>query len=377
MKKVVFLTGTRADFGKLKSLIQISQDSEKIQTYIFATGMHLNETYGRTVDEIINCDFENIYCYENHLKGNDMDTILSSTINGFSNYLKNIKPDMVIVHGDRVEALAGAIVGSLNNVLVSHIEGGEISGTIDELIRHSVSKLSHLHFVANPKAKERLKQLGELDSLIHVIGSPDLDLMNSDKLPNISEAKKHYEIEYQSYAIAMYHPVTTEIEKTKTYADDYINALIESEHNYIVIYPNNDLGSNHIIDSLNKNKDNQKLKIFPSLRFEYFLTLLKNADFIIGNSSAGVREAPYYGIRTIDIGSRQNKRSLAKSIINSGNTKNEITEAIAQVNKNTNSKVVKNYSEFGSGQSDKKFIEILNSESIWETPCQKQFQDII
>ena len=377
MKKVVFLTGTRADFGKLKSLIQISQDSEKIQTYIFATGMHLNETYGRTVDEIINCGFENIYCYENHLKGNDMDTILSSTINGFSNYLKNIKPDMVIVHGDRVEALAGAIVGSLNNVLVSHIEGGEISGTIDELIRHSVSKLSHLHFVANPKAKERLKQLGELDSLIHVIGSPDLDLMNSDKLPNISEAKKHYEIEYQSYAIAMYHPVTTEIEKTKTYADDYINALIESEHNYIVIYPNNDLGSNHIIDSLNKNKDNQKLKIFPSLRFEYFLTLLKNADFIIGNSSAGVREAPYYGIRTIDIGSRQNKRSLAKSIINSGNTKNEITEAIAQVNKNTNSKVVKNYSEFGSGQSDKKFIEILNSESIWETPCQKQFQDII
>ena len=268
--------------------------------------MHLNETYGRTVDEIINCGFENIYCYENHLKGNDMDTILSSTINGFSNYLKNIKPDMVIVHGDRVEALAGAIVGSLNNVLVSHIEGGEISGTIDELIRHSVSKLSHLHFVANPKAKERLKQLGELDSLIHVIGSPDLDLMNSDKLPNISEAKKHYEIEYQSYAIAMYHPVTTEIEKTKTYADDYINALIESEHNYIVIYPNNDLGSNHIIDSLNKNKDNQKLKIFPSLRFEYFLTLLKNADFIIGNSSAGVREAPYYGIRTIDIGSRQN-----------------------------------------------------------------------
>ena len=377
MKKVVFLTGTRADFGKLKSLIQISQDSEKIQTYIFATGMHLNETYGRTVDEIINCGFENIYCYENHLKGNDMDTILSSTINGFSNYLKNIKPDMVIVHGDRVEALAGAIVGSLNNVLVSHIEGGEISGTIDELIRHSVSKLSHLHFVANPKAKERLKQLGELDSLIHVIGSPDLDLMNSDKLPNISEAKKHYEIEYQSYAIAMYHPVTTEIEKTKTYADDYINALIESEHNYIVIYPNNDLGSNHIIDSLNKNKDNQKLKIFPSLRFEYFLTLLKNADFIIGNSSAGVREAPYYGIRTIDIGSRQNKRSLAKSIINSGNTKNEITEAIAQVNKNTNSKLVKNYSEFGSGQSDKKFIEILNSESIWETPCQKQFQDII
>ena len=376
MKRVVFLTGTRADFGKLKSLIQITQDSKNIEAYIFATGMHLNETYGRTVDEIIKCGFENIYCYENHSKGNNMDIILSSTINGFSEYLKKIKPDMVIVHGDRVEALAGAIVGSLNNTLVSHIEGGEISGTIDELIRHSVSKLSHLHFVANHKAKERLKQLGELDSLIHVIGSPDLDLMNSNKLPDISKAKQYYGVDYESYAIAMYHPVTTEIEKIEDNVTNYINALCESNLNYIVIYPNNDLGSKLIIDAINKNKDNQKMKIFPSLRFEYFLTLLKNANFIIGNSSAGVREAPYYGIKTIDVGTRQNNRSSAETIINCGDTKNEIIDAIRSVSKNTKSNVSKNYSEFGSGQSDKKFIEILDSKTIWETPCQKQFQDI-
>ena len=194
MKKVVFLTGTRADFGKLKSLIQITQNSKNIQAHIFATGMHLNEIYGRTVEEIIKCGFENIHCYENHLEGNDMDKILSSTINGFSDYIKKLKPDMVVIHGDRVEALAGAIVGSLNNILVSHIEGGEISGTVDELIRHSVSKLSHLHFVANNKAKLRLRQLGELDSQIHIIGSPDLDLMNSDNLPDITEAKKYYDV---------------------------------------------------------------------------------------------------------------------------------------------------------------------------------------
>ncbi len=377
MKKVVFLTGTRADFGKLKSLIQIAQASKNIQAYIFATGMHLNETYGRTVDEIIKCGFKNIYCYENHLNGNDMDTILSSTINGFSNYLKEIKPDMVVVHGDRVEALAGAIVGSLNNTLVSHIEGGEISGTIDELIRHSVSKLSHLHFVANHKAKERLKQLGELDSLIHVIGSPDLDLMNSDNLPDISQAKKYYEVEYNSYAIAMYHPVTTEINETEEYVSNYMDALVESNLNYIVIYPNNDLGSNLIIDAINANKDNKNMKIFPSLRFEYFLTFLKNADFIIGNSSAGVREAPYYGINTIDIGTRQKNRSSAKTIINCGNAKNEIISAIGLVSESIKTDIVNNYAEFGSGQSDHKFLEILNSEKIWKTPCQKQFQDII
>jgi len=165
-KKIVFLTGTRADFGKIKSLIQILQDTEGFEPHIFITGMHLDKKYGYTYLEIEKSGFENLFSFSNATSEHSMDLTLAKTIQGFSNYTKTIHPDMIIVHGDRVEALAGAIVGSLNNILVAHIEGGEVSGTIDELIRHSVSKLSHLHFVSNELAKKRLIQMGELPDSI-------------------------------------------------------------------------------------------------------------------------------------------------------------------------------------------------------------------
>ncbi|MDD1422367.1 UDP-N-acetylglucosamine 2-epimerase, partial [Dolichospermum sp. ST_sed1] len=152
-KKIIFLSGTRADFGKLKSLIKIAESNDAFEVYIFATGMHMSAKYGSTVDEIYKAGFKNIFAYIN--SDNQMDRILARTIDGLSRYVGEINPDMIVVHGDRVEALAGAIVGSLNNILVAHIEGGEVSGTIDELLRHSITKLSHIHFVSNEEAKKR------------------------------------------------------------------------------------------------------------------------------------------------------------------------------------------------------------------------------
>ncbi len=160
-KKISFLTGTRADFGKIKSLIEILRLNEQFDVHIFATGMHMEVKYGYTVLEIEKCGYDNIYKYINQINGAAMDITLSKTIEGFANYVHLIKPDLIVVHGDRIEALAGATVGALNNILVAHIEGGELSGTVDELIRHAVSKLSHTHFVANEEAKKRLQQMGE------------------------------------------------------------------------------------------------------------------------------------------------------------------------------------------------------------------------
>lgn len=308
-KRIVFLTGTRADFGKLKSLIKITQESEYFETHIFATGMHMNSKYGKTVNEIVKSGFTNIYMYINHDTIDHMDRTLAKTIDGFSHYVAEIAPDLIVVHGDRVEALAGAIVGSLNNILVAHIEGGEISGTIDELIRHSVSKLSHIHLVANEKAKERLIQMGEFEKSIAVIGSPDMDVMFSDALPTVDEAKRYYDIKFDEYAIAMFHPVTTEVGEMKEHAAQFVDALIASGDNYIVIYPNNDMGSDSILREYERICHHERFRIFPSLRFEYFLSLLKHARFIIGNSSAGIREAPEYSIPTVDIGSRHFQRS--------------------------------------------------------------------
>lgn len=207
-RKIVFLTGTRADFGKLKSLMKITQEHQSFDVQIFVTGMHMDAQYGSTVNEIYKSKFKNIATFQNYKEAEHMDRTLAKTIEGFSSYIAEQKPDLIVVHGDRVEALAGAIVGSLNNVLVAHVEGGEISGTVDELIRHSVSKLSHVHLVSNDLAKKRLVQMGELDSSIYIIGSPDLDLMNPKTLPELDFVKDYYEIPFDNYAIAMYHPVT-------------------------------------------------------------------------------------------------------------------------------------------------------------------------
>ena len=254
MKKIIFITGTRADFGKLKSLIEITLASKKYEVHIFATGMHMNSKYGKTVEEIYKCKFPNVYTFINHSESDTMDNVLGNTILGFSNYIKECKPDLIVIHGDRSEALAGAIVGALNNILVAHIEGGEVSGTIDELIRHAVSKMSHIHFVSNEKAKKRLIQMGELSRSIFVIGSPDIDVMKSSNLPSFEEAKGHYDIEFNDYGLVLFHPVTTEIDKIKEYAHCLVDALLQSEENYIVVYPNNDLGSSIILQEYEKIK---------------------------------------------------------------------------------------------------------------------------
>lgn len=372
-KKIVFLTGTRADFGKMKSLINIVEKSDLFDVYIFATGMHMNNMYGRTVDEIIKCDYKNVFMYYNHIDYYAMDSILSKTIDGFSNYVKDIQPDLIVIHGDRVETLAGAIVGALNNVLTAHIEGGELSGTIDECIRHSVSKLCHVHFVSNNEAKKRLLQMGEELNSIFVIGSPDVDIMLSKKLPTLEDVRKRYEIKFDNYAVIMFHAVTTEYDQISWQAENLVDSVIESGLNYIVIYPNNDKGSEFIFKMYSKFEGNTHIKIFPSMRFEYFLTLLKNASFIIGNSSSGIMEAPYYGVPTINIGTRQMNRNINADIINCGYPAKEITKSIQKALKMK----VEKLKMYGVGESDKLFFKILSSKKIWSVNKQKQFRDLL
>lgn len=369
-KKILFLTGTRADFGKIKSLISIIDDKPEFEVFVFVTGMHLQKEYGYTVIEIERCRFKNMRTFENHTHETTMDLTLAKTIEGLSSYCKEIGPDMIIVHGDRVETLAGAIVGSLNNILVAHIEGGELSGTVDELIRHSVTKLSHIHFVSNDEAAKRLFQLGEIKSSVYTIGSPDIDIMFSDNLPDLDTVKKYYDIGFELFAIAMFHPVTTEAKDMERYANAFATALESDSHNYIVIFPNNDLGSKFILQAYERLENNSRFRIFPSLRFEYFLALLKNSKFIIGNSSAGIREAPYYGIPIINIGTRQQNRALHADIINVNYESESIAQALKTIDSHT---VVPQESGFGQGNSAELFLRYLSDQAIWEINHQKEF----
>jgi len=372
-KKILFLTGTRADFGKIKSLISILEENPEFEVYVFVTGMHLQKEYGYTLIEIQRCNFKNVHTFENHTHETTMDLTLAKTIEGLSSYCKEVQPDLIVVHGDRVETLAGAIVGSLNNTLVAHIEGGELSGTVDELIRHSVSKLSHIHFVSNDDAAKRLIQMGEMNTSIYTIGSPDIDIMFSDDLPNLDTVKDYYQIPFENYAVVMFHPVTTEVNEMERYADDFVKALLQDTHNYVVIYPNNDLGSQYIIDNYAKLKDHPRFRVFPSLRFEYFLTLLKNSQFIIGNSSAGIREAPYYGIPIINIGTRQQNRAVHADILNVDYRFEAIIKALKIIDSHQIQKVD---SDFGNGNSAALFLENISQDLFWTINHQKQFRDL-
>lgn len=373
-KKILFLSGTRADFGKLKSLIHAVDDSERFEYTIFVTGMHLLSKYGSTYKEIEKSGFSNIYKFINQYLGEPMDMILANTIQGISHYVCEEKPDMIVVHGDRVEAMAGAIVGSLNNILVAHIEGGERSGTIDELIRHSVSKLSHIHFVANEEAKTRLLQLGESQESVVVFGSPDIDVMKSDRLPSLDEVKSYYDIPFEHYHVVMFHPVTTEVKEVEQYANNLVDALLSfKSENFVVIYPNNDHGTNEILRVYQRLENQHNIKLFPSIRFESFLVLTEEAKSIIGNSSAGIREAPIYGVPTLNIGTRQNLRYLSPSIFNSSYETEDIVSNIKEILMLEERYEPSEY--FGKGNSAELFIEMLKSDTLWSISPQKIFHD--
>lgn len=371
-RKIVFLTGTRADFGKLRPLMDKIEQDKNYECYVFVTGMHTLSKYGSTHDEIKKHGYKNIIIFMNQTNTTDQDIILANTVIGFSNFIKEIVPDMIVVHGDRIEALAGAIVGSFNNILVSHVEGGEISGNIDELIRHAITKLSHIHFVSNEEAKQRLIQMGEAKDSIFVIGSPDIEVMKSSNLPTLEETKKRYEIPYDEYAVFIFHPVGTELYTLNKQISQIVSALIESKRNYVVIYPNNDKGSDIILKEFNR-LNIENFKIFPSIRFQYFLTLLKHAKFIIGNSSAAIREAEVFGTPAINIGTRQKNRTRNTEIVNVDAKKEFILSAI----KDNENKRIQCRSFFGNEEnSSEKFYQVINNEEIWKVSIQKQFIDL-
>lgn len=371
-KTIVFVTGTRADFGKQKLVIRQLEKNEKFDVHVFVTGMHMLATYGHTYLEVERENFENTHKYINQNSSDTMDQILAKTIIGFSDFVREMQPSLIMVHGDRVEAMAAAIVGQLNNVLVGHFEGGEVSGTVDEMIRHSISKLAHLHFVSNGQAKNRMKQLGEAEDKIFAIGSPDVDSIFSNELPSLSEAKKYYGIEFEDYAIAILHPVTTDILNLQSNVDAFFEALEQSLLNYVVIYPNNDEGTKIILDRISEFRGNDRFRLIPSMRFEFYLRLLQKAKFIIGNSSSGVREAPYYATPTINVGSRQNNRTDAKTVSHTNFSSIEILDAI-DVCLNGTWRPERNFGEPGCAQ---RFEEVLLSPECWNTPLQKSFNDL-
>ena len=372
-RTILFITGTRADFGKLKPLIRKVAGDSDFDYRIFVTGMHMLARYGSTMLEIQKSGFTNLFMFINYdaALSTGMDLALANTIQGLGHYIREFPADLIVVHGDRTEALAGAVVGALHGILVAHVEGGEVSGTVDELLRHSISKLSHLHFVANDEARDRLIQMGEEPAAIYVIGSPDIDVMLSTGLPSLGEVRTKYEIAFEEYVVFLYHPVTTEVNSLKQRLAAVTKALDACGENVVMLYPNNDTGSSLIVEALQQFDGLARFRLLPSMRFESFLTLLKNAKAIVGNSSAGIREAPVYGVPTVNIGTRQMNRFVYPSIVSVPEDTARIVEALRRLP--TGVPVSRH---FGTGNSADLFMGSLRSEALWDVTRQKQFRDL-
>lgn len=372
-RRILFVTGTRADFSKLKQLMRSVQEADDFESQIFVTGMHLMTRYGYTVNEVIASGLDNLTMFENQQEGDAMDIALANTIVGLANHVEKDPPDLVVIHGDRIEAHAGTLVGALRNIRVAHIEGGELSGSIDDSLRHAASKLAHIHFVSNDDAANRLRQMGESPDSIWVVGSPEVDLMiSSESTSTFEEARDRYDLPFDDYGIVVFHPVTTEDAETGKQADALVDALLADTGNFVILSPNNDAGTGEIIRAYERLRDNPRFRTYPSIRFELYLALLRRAEMLVGNSSSGVREAPVFGVPSVNIGSRQSRRASAPSIINVQPDAAAIVTAIAQAR-------VAGHSEpslaFGKGDSVPRIMDALRSERLWAVPISKQFLD--
>lgn len=369
-RSILFVTGTRADYGKLEPLALEACDAGFPVTF-FVTGMHMMRKYGLTKTEIHRRSQFNIVEYINQRDGDPQDIIVAKTVIGFSDFLRERRPDLVVIHGDRVEALACALVCAMNYVMCAHIEGGEVSGTIDEIFRHCNTKLSTTHLVSSAQAFERVQRLGEPAGSIEVIGSPELDVHAKPSGVSLQEVLDWYEIASENYGICIFHPVTSEADTIREQARSLFSVLKHSGRYFVVIMPNNDPGCDAIQQEIDQ-LPVSRFRVLPSMRFNYFSELLRNAKVLLGNSSAGVREAPYLGVPSLTLGTRQTNRAIADSV----------KQACCFNRKAINEFLLQEWGKryprdesFGEGTASAKFRELLVSGSFWNRPLQKYFAE--
>lgn len=365
-KRLLFVTGTRADFGKLEPLAKAAQDAG-FHISFFITGMHMMGRYGETRLEVKRFAGAEFFEFVNQREGDALEFILSKTILGFSDFVHEHRPDLVIIHGDRVEALAASIVCAMRYIRSAHVEGGEVSGTIDESIRHCNTKLCATHFVSSESAKARVLALGESPERVFNIGSPELDTHARPSGVSIEQVKAYYNIPFDDYGIAVFHPVTSEQDTMGAQAQSLFGALEASGKCFVVIAPNNDPGTEDIFDVLEK-LPAERFRLIPSMRFNYFSELMKNAAVMVGNSSAGVREAPFLGLSSLDVGTRQNNRAQAVSVISCSAFAAADIAQFLNAYWSQRANVDRTY---GLGLASMQFVQIACQASFWQIDFQK------
>jgi len=379
IRKVLYVTGTRADYGLMRSVLFRINSHPKMELHIAVTGMHLMPEFGNTLDEILKdgfiCHRINV-TYTQDTK-ESMAMFIGGFIQEFVRLVGELKPDFILLLGDRGEMLGGAIVGAYLGVPVMHIHGGEVTATVDEFARHAITKLSHIHLPATEKSAKRIISMGEDPNRVHVVGAPGLDQIREMKLMEPQEIGKQYHLDLSlPVIIVLQHPVTLDGGDSVFQIQQTMEAIHELHEQSIVIYPNADAGGRAMIAEIKNYENHPDIHVFPSITHRDFLSLLQIASVLVGNSSSGIIEAPSFGVPIVNIGTRQNGRQKGENVIESGYDKDEIKSAInyALSDKKFKERVKRAKNPYGDGKSSNRIVEILEKIEITPDLLQKRMR---
>jgi UDP-N-acetylglucosamine 2-epimerase (non-hydrolysing)/GDP/UDP-N,N'-diacetylbacillosamine 2-epimerase (hydrolysing) len=372
------VTERRADYSKFRPILKEIEKSQKLDYYLIVTGSHLLSEYGDSIKEIQSDGFKitkKFHMYSKQKKDSAVEMVkaFGKCVIELSNIIEKLNPTIILSGFDIGSNLAVSIVGAHLNKIVAHVEGGEVTGTIDESIRHATTKFSHLHFTSNKEASKRLIKMGEKPKYVFTVGNPSLD--NIQNMPKIHQSvlEKEFEINLKKpFVIVIQHTVTTEAEHGGKYILQIIQAINELKIQAVMILGNTDFGSEKIVNEIKKSN----LKYLSTISFTKYINLLKHASAIIGNSSSGIMEAPFLGIPTINIGSRQSGRLASKSVIHVEHNKKAIIQAIQKTlhDKKFLKRVKQQKSQYGEGHASKKIISILENIDLDTISIQKKIE---
>ena len=336
MKKILFISSSRADYGLLRNIILETKKNKKIKVFVLVTGSHLSKQFGNTIKEIEKDGLKKNIIKKKILKKSffekDVSNYISQTITSTSSTLDKIKPEKIVILGDRYELLGCAIASMSHRIPIAHIHGGEItSGAIDDSIRHSISKLSHLHFPIHDEYKKRLIQLGENPETIFNYGGLGAHSIKNIKFKSKLDLENELKIKLDKMIFLItFHPTTLEKNKSKYQVSNLLSALDKFKDVIKIFTSSNFDHENKIIKRkiLNFTYKNKNAFFYSSLGHSSYVSLMKISSLVIGNSSSGVLETPSLGIPTVNIGNRQKGRIISKNIVNSKYEKNHIIKNI-------------------------------------------------
>lgn len=368
MRKICVITGTRAEFGLLRPLIELIANDKELQLQLIATGMHLSPEFGYTLNEIIDAGFvvdKKVECLLSSDSSVGVSKTIALAVSGFADALAELTPDLVIVLGDRTEILGAVIATAMANIPIAHLYGGETTeGAYDEAIRHSITKFSHLHFTSTEAYRKRVIQLGEYPDTVFNVGAIGIDAIK--KLPLLDRAAFEQAISFKlkkRNVLITYHPVTLEKEAPIETFENVLTALDElTDTALIFTHANSDKNGRIINKMITEYVNNHKDKAveFKSLGQLRYLSTLQFVDFVIGNSSSGMTEVPAFYIPTINIGDRQKGRINCESVINSNNSLEDIKKSIIfALDKTFREKIQQQELLYGNGTTAEKILQII------------------